>query len=334
MKSRFEVLDGWRGISIVAVLACHELPLGPKRWQLNLAAGHFGMAIFFCLSGFLITNFLLHRPSVRDFLIRRLCRILPLAWLALPIAFAISRPPRIDYLPNLLFFANFPPFWLVEHAAHFWSLCVEVQFYATIALVFVAAGKRGLLIGLPVGVAVITALHIASGQYDTIVTWKRADEILAGGVLALIHTGEFGSKIRAFIGELNPVGMLTLFTASCQEWSGPLYFARPYLAAALVGSTLLRERSVLSPLLRSRVLAYVAEISYALYVWHPLVEATWLGTGRTLVKYLKRPLLIAVTLAVAHISTFYYERWWIDWGKRLSNHTPAPDAATRRIVQS
>ncbi|MGH7106291.1 MAG: acyltransferase family protein [Acetobacteraceae bacterium] len=79
------MLDGWRGISILAVLACDLLLLAPKRWDLNYSAGLFGMALFFCLSGFLITNFLLHRRNVVDLLIRHICRIAPLARLALPI---------------------------------------------------------------------------------------------------------------------------------------------------------------------------------------------------------------------------------------------------------
>ena len=37
------VLNGWRGLSIVMVLAAHLLPLGPKAWKLNYSAGIFGM---------------------------------------------------------------------------------------------------------------------------------------------------------------------------------------------------------------------------------------------------------------------------------------------------
>jgi len=32
---RLKLLDGWRAISILAVLAGHLLPLGPHRWQGN-----------------------------------------------------------------------------------------------------------------------------------------------------------------------------------------------------------------------------------------------------------------------------------------------------------
>jgi hypothetical protein len=33
---------------------------------------------------------------------------------------------------------------------------------------------------------------------------------------------------------------------------------------------------------------------------------------------LKRPLLFAAIFITAHISTFYYEKWWIAFGKKLS----------------
>ena len=45
---------------------------------------------------------------------------------------------------------------------------------------------------------------------------------------------------------------------------------------------------------------------------------TWLGSGDRLVKYAKRPLLFALTFALAHVSTFHYEARWIALGKRLT----------------
>ena len=74
------MLDGWRGISILLVLLAHLMPLGPKAWRLNETAGPLGMALFFTLSGFLITRFLLRNDSIAEFLIHRFFRIVPLAW--------------------------------------------------------------------------------------------------------------------------------------------------------------------------------------------------------------------------------------------------------------
>jgi peptidoglycan/LPS O-acetylase OafA/YrhL len=315
---RFDVLDGWRGVSILAVLACHLLPLGPKAFNVNEAVGEFGMAIFFCLSGFLITSFLLTHASVRDFLIRRLCRILPLAWVALIVGLWMAKAGAATYLPNFLFYANWPPFWLTSVTGHFWSLCVEVQFYAVVALLFGLCGRPGLVLGIPAACVLVTAYRIAMGKYVAVETYFRVDEILAGGILALAYAGQIGATAKRVINGFSPLLGLLLLAASTHPFFGALDYARPYFAAGLVGATLMGRESFLGPALRSRALAYVAEISYALYVIHPLLADTWLGSGATFAKYAKRPLLFVALFAVAHASTFWYEHRWIEWGKRLS----------------
>jgi len=55
-------------------------------------------------------------------------------------------------------------------------------------------------------------------------------------------------------------------------------------------------------------MSYIASISYALYVWHGILPGTWLGSGDTLTRYLKRPLLIGITFVLSHSTTFYMER--------------------------
>jgi peptidoglycan/LPS O-acetylase OafA/YrhL len=95
----------------------------------------------------------------------------------------------------------------------------------------------------------------------------------------------------------------------------------------LVGASISRPGFPASQLLRSRILAYIAEISYALYVVHPILSHTWLGSGATFVKYLKRPLLLLAIVGVAHLSTFYYEHRWIalgkHWARRFSSRRRA-----------
>ena len=257
-QGRLRVQDGWRGISILLLLARHLLPLVPNGWQLNETSGPMGMALFSTLSGFLITRFLLTQDSIPDFLIRRCFRIVPLAWLALALALPLSGTAVADYLPNFLFYANLPTQHLTDIASHFWSLCVEIQFYVGIAIVVAVLGRRGLYL-LPIVCVAVTLNRVAGGALVAIVTWRRADEILAGGALALIHAGQFGDRPRRLVAGLNA------------------------------------------------------------YVIHHLLMFTWLGEGDKWVKYLKRPLLFALTFALAHVSTFYYEQRWIEFGKRLSD---------------
>ena len=73
---KVQVLDGLRAFSILLVLAGHLLPLGPKMLYLNGTAGSMGISFFFALSGFLITSGLIKNQSIREFIVRRLARIL------------------------------------------------------------------------------------------------------------------------------------------------------------------------------------------------------------------------------------------------------------------
>lgn len=319
-ENRLQALDGWRGISILLVLAAHFLPLGPKAWQLNSTAGPLGMALFFTLSGFLITNFLLHHDSVRDFLIRRFFRIVPLAWLGLIIGLPMASANGDVYQANFLFFANLPPFWLSEVTGHYWSLCVEVQFYVGVALLFLLLRDRGLLL-IPMLCLFVTTLRVIYGAQISIETYFRIDEILAGSVLALVYDGRLGKGLLSLIKTSSPYLLLVLLLISCHPDSGAMNYLRPYLAAMLVGTTLLNDETPLTTLLFSKLLFYIASISFALYVIHPLLAHTWLGSGEGFEKYIKRPLLFVALFTCAHLSTFYFEQRWIAFGKKLSLKT-------------
>lgn len=316
-NGRFAVLDGWRGLSILFVLATHLLPLGPKAWQLNDTSGPLGMSLFFTLSGFLITHFLQNRPDVIDFLIRRFFRIIPLAWLYLALALTLKGASEESWLAHFLFYANLPPEQVGNITSHIWSLCVEVQFYVVVALLVSLFGRRGLML-LPVLCLAITLYRVLHGVHVNINTYYRADEILAGCILALVYHNRFGEVPRKWLASANQLLLFVLLLISCHPASGFMNYLRPYLAAMLVGATLMNGQTRLASTLDNRVLVYIATISYALYVIHPLLAHSWLGSGSGLEKYMKRPLLFIVLFVLAHISTYHYERRWISLGKRLA----------------
>jgi peptidoglycan/LPS O-acetylase OafA/YrhL len=332
---RFDVLDGWRAISILLVLATHMLPLGPKWMKLNSTAGPAGMSLFFSLSGFLITTTLLRNRGIASFYIRRLFRIVPLAVVG----------SSLILLMQAASFAAYPPLWLyywnyhqgpvpVEHVSHFWSLCVEMHFYLAIGLIVGIFGQRGLLLVVPLALA-LTAWRLADGVYINIKTHYRADEILAGASLAMVHHDQLGrlGRIAKKVAGTIPLAVgIVLFVAACHPDSGSLQYLRPYLGAAVIGITLFAPGWA-NRWLRVRLLRYIAEISYALYVIHPASMMGWLGSGDTTARYLKRPLCFAITFALAHVSTFYFERYFTALGKQLANRlelAQAGEVATRR----
>ena len=203
MVNRLQVLDGWRGISILLVLAGHLFPLGPQIWLLNGSIASSGMAIFFILSGFLITSILLKDQNIAYFLTRRFLRIVPLAWLAIFITLIVTSAPLSTYLPHLLFYANWPPMALTEPTGHLWSLCVEVQFYILIALLIITFKQRAFFI-LPLLCVAITAYRFGNHVEMAINTYYRLDEILAGLYLAIIYHRPAG-RLVSTISQLNPV---------------------------------------------------------------------------------------------------------------------------------
>jgi len=316
-QERFVVLDGWRGISILMVLAAHLLPLGPKFLQLNVAAGLFGMVLFFNLSGFLITHFLLNRPDVLDFLIRRLFRILPLVWLYMALVFLVYPVSGDTWLAHMLFYANYPPKPMIPATDHLWSICVEMHFYLGIALLVAFLKQRGLML-LPILCIGFTLLRVLNDVHYSVLTHFRVDEILAGAVLALIYNNKLGLGLRRFLSQSSLVVLLPLLALSCIPSTGELHYLRPYVAASVIGVTLFNQQSRMIPFLSHRLMAYIASISYALYVIHMFLMTTWLGSGDIFEKYLKRPLLLLVLFVSAHISTYYYEKRWIALGRRIS----------------
>ena len=314
---RFAMLDGWRAVSILLVLAGHLLPLGPSRLGLNAAVAEMGMALFFTLSGFLITRFLAEAGDLRVFIIRRFFRIVPLAWVASLVALPMAGAAWSAYPAHLLFYANLPPVFLVDTTAHLWSLCVEMQFYVAAAALVAVGGRRALGL-LPLFALAVTIARIASGTPVSIVTWFRIDEILAGGILALSYGGWFGPWPMRVLGKLNVYVLTLLLLACCRDLPPGFTYLRPYLAAATVGASLVNAPPLLARLFESRAAGYIATISYALYIVHGVVRFTWLGSGPRLIHYAKLPLLLAVTFGLAHVSTFRFEQPCIAWAKRLT----------------
>jgi len=138
-------LDGLRAIAVLAVIAYH-LGFG---WA---PGGLLGVAVFFTLSGYLITDLLLGqwyggRMRLGNFWIRRARRLLPALFVMLIVVTAwitIADPSQLDRLrgavassalyvnnwwlidQHVSYFARFAP---PSPLGHLWSLGVEEQFY-------------------------------------------------------------------------------------------------------------------------------------------------------------------------------------------------------------
>jgi peptidoglycan/LPS O-acetylase OafA/YrhL len=311
---RLPILDGLRAISILLVLAAHMLPLGPKILRLNYTAGAMGMSLFFALSGFLITSTLIHNSDIFEFLVKRLARVVPLAYAYTFLVFSLLFFDPQAALWTAGFLINyFPNYMIGELNNHFWSLCVEMHFYIAIALVVMIWQKKGLWIVWP-ACLIITALRISDGAYIAIQTHLRVDEILAGACVATLYRSSWTGCTR-YPTMLASLAALLWFISGnpYAEW---FQYLRPYATALLLAAILCHGNTLLVSFLTSRLMRYIAAVSYALYVIHPLTIHGWFNQGSIVDRYLlKRPISFIMTFAGAHISTFYWEKFWMQAGR-------------------
>jgi peptidoglycan/LPS O-acetylase OafA/YrhL len=270
-----------------------------------------GMSLFFALSGYLIVS-TLRSATIPEFIVKRLARILPLAYLYILLVFILGGLSKHALLYHLGFVVNYRPDQMTPVTEHLWSLCVEVHFYVFVTLLAVG-GRKAFALVWPCCLA-ITAIRVMEGTYIDIPTHLRIDEILAGACVATLPTSRFRTTAAPLVICVLAAGA---WVGTSHPDSGWLQYLRPYAAALLLAATLSQPPNRLIAVLSGRVLRYIAAVSYALYVIHPLTAHGWWNDGTVWQRYLlKRPLGFALTLAAAHTSTFYWERIWIQAAKR------------------
>ena len=233
-------IDGLRTLALAAVLLDHG-------GVATVVGGHFGVTVFFVLSGFLVTSLLLDerttsgRIDLAAFWRRRARRLVPaslvlVAFATLYLALGSERPPSTavgDGLAALAWVANWR-FLLSERSygdlfadptpfAHLWSLAVEEQFY--LALPIVAAVALGRRRGKAAFAAVLATTAIGSTALLVVLhrpgvdpmrsyygTDTRVAELVIGALLAVVLIGPSGLRTlrgRA-LGAVGGAGFLAL----------------------------------------------------------------------------------------------------------------------------
>jgi peptidoglycan/LPS O-acetylase OafA/YrhL len=158
LSPSFPVLDTLRAVGAMAVLATHTsfwagAYTGHGIWGTALARLDIGVAIFFVLSGFLLSRphvarsaYGLQRPPVGRYLWKRGLRVLPVYWVAA--AIALLALPENDgtgwgtWLRTMTLTDLYVSSGLPAGLSQMWSLSTEVAFYAVLPLLMLLALPR------------------------------------------------------------------------------------------------------------------------------------------------------------------------------------------------
>lgn len=273
---RIPTLDGWRGVAILLVIVAH-FQAGYFRqhafhdWGWLDIGGH-GVAIFFVLSGYLITSRLLSDGNLKRFYVRRFFRLMPVAWVYLScvgilgLILGADIIGRIDVVPCLLFLRNYYPSYEAPQWAltsHFWSLSVEEQFYLGWPAILMLSGRRAPRI-LTLGLLSCCALSFTSAAKYS---WPYAG-LTIGCLLAFVLKDVSFRRWaqRRWIAPVCLAGLIWHIATHKQV----IPLSELVLIGILLASTTASPSSLLGRVLEGKFLSSIGIYSYSLYIWQEL----------------------------------------------------------------
>jgi peptidoglycan/LPS O-acetylase OafA/YrhL len=350
-RAYYPALDGLRGAAFLAVFLHHYM---------DFLYGWAGVDVFFVLSGFLITGILYDTQDdphrARNFYIRRTLRIFPLyygvllaiflmtpllhwnwtwQWIAWPLylgnflRFLYPHKPEVFvfYFANAQIVSPLNP-GFVLFLGHFWTLCVEEQFYLVWPwIVFAVRDRRKLIAICIVSVIVVPFVRafarshlppaLVAGEVLIHATPFRFDTLMWGALIALLYRSSHRERMQRVAQWVVPIAVLCTvsvaihrvryhaytYPASLSTWLLTLIaiFSGALLLRALVPGTIVYR------LLNLRWLRTLGIISYGAYVFHDIAHNLLSNLANERVGLPVATMGFGLTIVLASVSYRYFE---------------------------
>ncbi|MFL6139683.1 MAG: acyltransferase family protein [Frankiaceae bacterium] len=337
---RVDALDGIRAIAILGVLGWHAS-------EHSVRGGHLGVAVFFTLSGFLITTLLLDeraatgRVDLRRFYRRRTARLVPALVVAVAAGglLAMTHPRAstphqalVGIVSTLTYTSNFVAALarqqITDVLSWSWSLSLEEQFYLLWPALFLLGLRsprhhRTLVRATVVCYVALTAWRVViAGGLDAAFSSRvyfgpdtRVDAVVVGCLLALLLHRPGGTSVAA--GRRTavlaaPAFVLLLALLALGSPVHGVFLAdlqlTPLLTAAVIAGVVGAGDGLVRSVLSWRPLVWIGRRSYSAYLWNTFF---FYGTPAIVVRHWLSWGVwswIAVTLGAAHVSYRFIEQ--------------------------
>ncbi|HEY8085121.1 MAG TPA: acyltransferase [Methylophilaceae bacterium] len=272
----YKYLDGWRGLSIIAVLMGHYLSLPV------INTGRLGVEMFFVLSGRLMAEILfVKKAPLPTFFKRRISRVYPVFILFICMMWAIfGNVPGALHLSSqaalscLTFTYNYLHSYLGESPVvdHVWSLCIEEHVYIVLGLTAYLSRKYNL--NAAKWLAALALIFMLNGAFQTMylgldyyqVYWRsdtRGASIIISVVIYLLFQ-QRAIKAPGWI----PILFFVLGAAlNIYRVPDPIKYSLGTIFIAVSINTLSTLPSWAMRIICSSIIVWTGLISFSLYLW-------------------------------------------------------------------
>ena len=334
-------MDSLRTVAVGLVLIEHFAYFVGR----HISAGFYGVDLFFVISGFLITNILLKSTgdfgkTYKSFIGRRTLRIFPIYYLTVFLLFFIGNEPVNRYFIYCLTYTyNYA--WIyfsipINCISHFWSLCVEEQFYLFWPLLVLGLRKRLFLLKIVIsGIIAICSLQFIFLLIKPVVPYNGVGLFPQANALCIGAMGSVFYRERRVPMSLLNNKLLEVVMFALLVFFLVTDFRLKYLVCPLISLFFILKTTTetgfsfntVNRFLNKETVVYLGTISYGIYLYHlPLefyltegvfnkffwdkIDFSSLGTLSRLRWHswiIKLPLYSVITVFVAHYSHKYLE---------------------------
>jgi peptidoglycan/LPS O-acetylase OafA/YrhL len=325
-KPRFLEIDALRGIAAIIVLISHYTWAYDFHYGLPFRAFHFcygdlGVQIFFIISGFVIFMTLKRVTTTKEFIISRFSRLFPTYWLCIIITSLIIFLFPIPTLGNYTLKEIFVNFSMVAGFARiryidqvYWSLEVELWFYAVMALIFYFKKLQYIdyIVIIWLLICVLSLCVDFPGE-------KYIKKSLLLHDAPLFITGILMYKIKLKTATfLNHITIPVAFFIYCfnlhENYPKDIL---PYLLVAVVYLVFYIYAFWGLAFLKNRVFLFFGAISYPLYLLHNVIGYVILYRLRVFIdnEFYYFMITAAIAILLAYIVTQFFDKKATRWTK-------------------
>lgn len=310
---RLQEVDALRGVAAMAVVLFHYTtrfaqlyePMPALPW--GATHGHYGVNLFFIISGFVIFMTLDRTKRPLDFVVSRFSRLFPSYWLAIVLTYSITHwlglPGKLVDWQSA--FGNITMIQGLMHIPHvdgvYWTLEVELLFYAGMFTLY----RIGLLNRIHAALLLLLALRITYVVFERLLgidlPWTVSRLLIlnylpwfAIGIAICLYRSRSTPQERRHSVQVAMAALVTLCVAE-SLWIG--------LLACVLAACVFLGASGKLPWLRHPVLVWLGSISYPLYLLHEnigwSIQLQALRLGVPLPWTVLLALLFSLTLATA-----------------------------------